>query len=134
MKKLNKNHFIIIIIIIGFIAIVFNMISQPGTKDLKGNFKEQAFVRNEQNDGPILRIYAVSLSEPYWEEMEHFGNFMPHNKYGNTKVYFFLQNGPVPNQLKLGSTPFDTQYQENCVGVYEKDGMGVITLKKYPFK
>jgi hypothetical protein len=134
MKKFNKNHFIIIIIIIGFIVIVFNMISQPGAKDLKGNFKELAFVRNEQNDGPILRIYAVSLSEPHWEEMEHYGNYMPHNKYGNTKVYFFLENGVLPSQLKLGSNPFDTQYQQNCIGVYEKDGMGVITLKKYPFK
>jgi hypothetical protein len=50
--------------------IMVDSFSQPGVGDLKGEFKEVSFYRNENNTGPIIRIYAVYSPDSLWEEME----------------------------------------------------------------
>ena len=107
---------------------------QPGPQDLAGNFQEIAFYRNENNTGPVIRIYAVTVGDTLWAEMEQYGNYMPHNKYGNTKVYFFLKDKPVPQKVFPGSQNFDTEYQKNCIGLYEKNSMSEVSFKKLPFQ
>ena len=116
-----------------FSYLLYDSFSQPTEKDLKGDFKEVAFYRNEQNTGPVLRIYAVTVSDTLWNEMETYGNYKPHNKYGNTKVYFFLNNKPSPTFLFSEEGNFDPKYQKNCVAKYEKGSMGQVVLVKYPF-
>ncbi len=59
---------------------VWNILSEPGIKELKGNFREVAFIRNEQNTGPVVRIYAVILDTENWKGMEQYGNNIPHTK------------------------------------------------------
>ena len=71
---------------------VYDSFSQRGMKDLKGNFKEVNFYRNEQNTGPVVRIYTVTIADTIWDEMETYGDYMPYTKYGNTKVYYFLNS------------------------------------------
>ena len=132
MKK-YKGYILIISVII-IIAIVWNTITEPGIKDLKSDFKELAFIRNEQNTGPVIRIYAVSLNSENWEEMEQYGNYMPHTKYGTTRIYFFLNKGAFPNELKFGEINIAEQYRENCIAIYEKDGMSQSSIRRYPFK
>ncbi len=65
MKKNKVYLFTISVLIIA--GIVWSTLSAPGIKDLKGNLMETAFIRNEQNTGSIVRIYAVSIDEENWE-------------------------------------------------------------------
>lgn len=125
------------IILALFLVVLFWMVAdafmQPGIKDLKGGFKELAFIRNEQNTGPVVRIYAVSVKDTLWSEMKQYGDYMPHTKYGNTQVYFFLANTPAPTALSLEDENITPQYQSYCIARYEKSAMGETTFSKYPF-
>lgn len=111
--------------IVGVVAYVLSTtFSQPGISDLKADFKEVAFYRNENNTGPITRVYAVTVSDTAWEEMEKYARFMPHNKYGNTRVYFFLGSDAYPTTVHAGEENFDKSYEAYVLAKYEKDGLG----------
>ncbi|RYD75595.1 MAG: hypothetical protein EOP53_16215 [Sphingobacteriales bacterium] len=114
-----------------FLKDTFN---QSTVEDLKGGFKEISKYRNENNTGPIQRIYAVAVTDTTNAQLLDYGNFMPHSKYGNTKVYYFLANGDVPSTLIPGDVNFDAKYNANCFAVYEKSAMGNFGLIKNPFK
>jgi len=131
--KLNGKTIFFALAVAVFAYIIWDSMSQPGKENLPGDFKEVAFYRNEQNTGPIIRVYAVTVSDTLWNQMEEYGNYMPHNKYGNTKVYFFLNKGPVPESLSLEEGNFDPQFQQYCIAKYEKASMGQVVLVKYPF-
>lgn len=122
------------VIILGLIAlIIWNSLTQPGVGDLKGDFKAVAFYRNENNTGPIVRVYAVTTVDTLWEEMEKYGAFMPHSKYGNTKVYFFQKGKAFPRQLIPGEHNFDEELKPYCMAVYEKNAMGQVSFIKWPY-
>lgn len=120
------------LILIGMM--LWNALNEPGIKDLKGGFKEVAFIRNEQNTGPVIRIYAVTVKGELWAEMEQYGNYMPHTKYGTTRIYFFQADKPYPTTLSVGDNNFAGEMEENCIAMYEKDGMSQVRLNKYPFR
>jgi hypothetical protein len=129
----NKMFYFIAVTIIGLIALImWSSLTQPRIGELKGNFTEVAFYRNENNTGPINRIYAIIASDTLWEEMKKYGGFMPHTKYGNTKVYFFKEN--APQEFYLGDQNFDEQYRSSCVAVYEKNNMGFESFIKWPYE
>lgn len=106
---------------------VYNATSQPGIQDLKGNFQEVALYRNENNTGPITRIYAVTVGDTLWGEMKKYGDFMPHTKYGTTKVYFFKAGSTVPKEVSPEETDFEEKYHP--IASYEKDGMGEVSFQ-----
>ena len=110
---------------------IFDSFSQPGVSDLKGNFQEVATYRNENNTGPIVRIYAVTVADTLWREMRQYGDFMPYTKYGNTKVYFFRQGQPAPKEVRPGAQNFDAEFGKYCLGKYEKEVMGNVTFQRY---
>jgi hypothetical protein len=130
----NKKTYILFAALIAVAVMIWNVIHEPGISDLKGNFKEVAFVRNEQNTGPVIRIYAVTLNGEHWKEMEQYGNYMPHTKYGSTIVYFFSDKGPFPSQLTLGDSNLEESYKKDCLALYKKDGMSQVSLTRYPYK
>ncbi|RKD17185.1 hypothetical protein BCY91_03330 [Pelobium manganitolerans] len=130
MKKLNRKSIIILVSLIIIGAMLYNSLSQPGIDSLKTDFKQISFTRNEQNDGPVLRAYVVTVDTLILSELETYGNFMPHTKYGNTKVYFFNKNAAYPSSVKLAKPVFDERYLKNCLAVYEKDGMGNVSLNQ----
>ncbi len=132
MKKYKVYILVASVLIVS--AIVWNTITEPGIKDLKSEFKEVAFIRNEQNTGPVIRIYAVSLKTENWEEMKQYGNYMPHTKYGTTRIYFFLNNSDIPEELNFGDVNIPERYKKNCIAIYEKDGMSQSSIRKYPFQ
>lgn len=107
--------------------------SQPGVKDLQGGFNEVAFYRNENNTGPIIRIYAVTVQDAQSEQLQQYGDFMPYTKYGTTKVYFFKEGSPVPSKLYPEAGNFDAAYQQYCIAKYEKGSMGQVSLIQNPF-
>jgi hypothetical protein len=114
------------------IYFIYDSFSQPSVDDLKGDFKEVAFYRNENNTGPIVRIYAVTLADTMWQEMERYGNYMPHTKYGTTRVYFFLNKQPFPEQVQPGEPNFNLQFAPYTLARYEKDAMGQVSFVKSP--
>jgi len=130
----TKNIIYLLTFLVGalILIIVYQSLNQPGVKDLEGNYTELAVYRNENNTGPVIRIFAVFTDSKLWEDMRAYGDFMPHTKYGNTKVFFFDQ--PI-DQFDLSpiSPYFKVIFQESCIGSYEKTAMGKTSFKKYPF-
>src|SRR5690349_17733193 len=120
---MSKSVRTVVLITLGLMLgyFVYDALNQPGVEQLKGGFQEEAFYRNENNTGPIIRIYAVSVLAPETAELEAYGNFMPHTKYGNTKVYFFRKGNPIPKSLHPGESNFPERFQKYLIAKYEKD-------------
>ena len=131
-KKQSIFLGIIILIIVGWM--LKDTFTQSGIEDLKGGFTEISSYRNENNTGPVQRIYAVKVKDTAGAQLIDYGNLMPHNKYGNTKVYFFLANSEAPSTLSPGDVNFNAKYNSSCFALYEKGAMGSFGLVKYPFK
>lgn len=108
-------------IILTLVVILFDsqMLSQPSK--LKGNFKEVAFYRNENNDGPVIRIYSVTVENPEGANYKGYGDAMPYTLHGNTKVYFFDIKHTAPTQLRFNYPHFDTS-QYKPIKIYERNG------------
>ena len=130
----GKKLYIVFAGIVGIllVSIMWNSFTQPGVQDLEGDFKRVAFYRNENNTGPVERVYAVTVADTLWGEMEKYGAYMPHNKYGNTRVDFFLEGTPVPSTLSPGPENLEKEFQEYVLARYEKDAMGRVSFIKSP--
>ncbi|MCX2574628.1 hypothetical protein [Pedobacter sandarakinus] len=133
---MNRKSFVYVastlVLILGFF-IVKDTFNQPGIKDMKAGFKEVLKYRNANNTGPIQRIYIVTVKDSLWQEMENYGQYMPHTKYGNTKVYFFMEGTQLPTKLQPGEVNFDPQLNKYCIALYEKSAMSNETFSKKPF-
>lgn len=121
-----------ILVLVGWM--VKDTFTQSGIEDLKGGFIEVAKYRNENNTGPVQRIYAVKVIDTIAADFIAYGNLMPHNKYGNTKVYFFLAKGDTPTELAPGNINFDQKFNKFCYAIYEKSAMGNFGLILNPYK
>lgn len=130
----KRNYILIFLVVAGFLYMIKDSFFQPGVEELKGNFKELGFTRNENNTGPVLRLYSVSLSDTLWKEMETYGNYMPHTKYGVTKVFFFLHGASAPSEVSIDTQKPASEYQRNCIAMYEKDANSQVKLVRYPFR
>ncbi|MDN3205541.1 hypothetical protein [Algoriphagus sediminis] len=104
--------------------------SQPGLEKFEGKIEELDFYRNENNTGPIVRIYAVKVLDANEELMKSYGNSMPHSKYGTTRVYFL--SDALKGQPELRSTsPFlSGEFQAEVLATYTKSSMGSTSLVK----
>lgn len=126
---------IFLIALATIIAIIFwTSFSRDTVADLPGDFKEITFFRNVNNTGPIIRKYAVSLTDTLWQEMEQYGQMMPYTKYGTTTVFYFLQGNDMPKSLNRNSPSFDVQYQSSCIGKFERNATGLSSFIRYPFR
>ncbi|WP_293955290.1 MULTISPECIES: hypothetical protein [unclassified Sphingobacterium] len=109
MKK-NKRLWLLaipILVLLGFI--LKDSFNQKSIEDLPGGFKEVAFVRNEQNKGGIIRIYAVTVGDILNADYTGCLELMPVNDYGSiTTVYFFDRTAPYPTSLSIDTPHFDT--------------------------
>lgn len=132
--KFNRKYSIVLVVILGLLWMIKDSFTQPGTSDLKGNFEEIDFKRNEQNTGPVVRIYAVTVADTLWTEMAQYGRLMPHTKYGTTRVFFFKKGSlPKPVEISLDGDNIDNDLKKYCLARYEKNTMGQTFLSKYPF-
>lgn len=131
--KGKKKYILIIAAFAILLWMLTEVATETGINDMKSGFKELAFLRNEQNTGPVIRLYAVGISDTLWNELEAYGNYMPHTKYGTTRVYFFMKDTPAPDKLFLEDGNFPDKYKPYCVAVYEKNGMSQSRITKYPF-
>jgi len=131
-KKINIFLGILVAVLIAWM--LKGTFFQPGAGDLKAGFKEIAHYRNENNTGPVQYVFAVTVKDTIWSEMETYGNYKPHHKGGNTKVYYFMEGTGVPAELGAGKVNFDPKFNSLCVGLYEKSAMGNTSISKRPFK
>lgn len=125
---------LILVVVVILTWIISDTFTQPGVSDLEGEFEEMVFFRNENNTGPIIRLYAVYTPDTTWESMRTYGEYMPHTKYGNTKVFFFNSRENAPTNLSPAEPYFDEKYLPYCTGFYEKSAMGQERFLKYPFR
>jgi hypothetical protein len=132
MKTKKLKYLLVFVVGVLLTVMVYQSLSQPGVKDLKGNYTELDAFRNENNTGPVVRIFAVFTDKELWDDMRAYGDFMPHTKYGNTKVFFFDQELDRI-QLSIEAPYFQTVFQKSCIGRYEKTAMGETNFSKYPF-
>lgn len=130
--KSKKNLLLLALaLIIGYI--VYDSTSQPTVADLQGGFREVAMYRNENNTGPIVRVYAVSVQDTRSKELRQYGDLMPYTKYGTTTVYFFDAAKPFPNSLTASQPHFDPKFGPNCIAAYRKDANGQVSFNEKPF-
>ena len=129
--KINIFLGVMVVVLVGWM--LKGTFFQPGAGDLKAGFKEVAQYRNENNTGPVQYVFAVTVKDTIWSEMETYGNYKPHHKGGNTKVYYFLEGSKVPTELGAGKVNFDSSFDRSCVGLYEKSAMGNTSITKRPF-
>lgn len=123
------------LLILGLIGwIIKDTFTQSGIKELKGGFTEVTSYRNANNTGPVQRIYVVSVKDSTKAQLMEYGNLMPHTKYGNTKVYYFLAHSSIPTKLFPGDVNFDPSFNKFCFALYEKSAMGNVGLVKNPLQ
>ena len=128
MKK--KLFLVVLLVLIAFM--MHAIFSQPGLDDFETNFKEITRVRNENNTGPVERVYLVAVDKLNQKEMEQYGKLMPYSKLGNTKVFFFYQSKDFPQEAQLGDVNFSSKFNEFCLAKYEKRfGYEVLILNPF---
>ncbi len=130
--KTKQKISIAIVLVLGLM--LWNAFTQEGVDDLSTEFQEVAFYRNENNTGPVKRVYVVKVSDTVWQDLEAYGNFQPHNKLGTTEVFFFADNVTYPRELSPKRPYFSENFNAFVLAKYEKSASGLTSLKKYPFK
>lgn len=131
-KPIGFKVFITLVVLFLVGWMLKDTFTQSGIEDLRGGFTEVAKYRNENNTGPVQRIYAVTVKDTTLAQLKEYGDLMPHTKYGNTKVYYFLAGNAVPGQLFPGDVNFDEKFNPSCYALYEKSAMGNVGLIKNP--
>lgn len=130
---MNRRHRkgVIGLILLAFIAfLIQDILRSRGPANLKGGFEEIAFVRNEQNKGGIVRIYAFRVTDTLGADYLGCGELLPHNDYGSaTTAYFFESGTSAPSLIELEPPHFDT-LKFRPIAVYTKGKDGVGRVKK----
>lgn len=110
-------------VLIILFQIVSSSLTQPGLQPFEGKYEEIGFYRNENNTGPVLRIYAIRVldSNPAW--MKDFAEAQPHTKYGKTLVFFFSDQLNQKVKLSPQEPYFSQDFREFLLAEYEKTPM-----------
>jgi hypothetical protein len=119
------------VIMIGLIF--YSVFSAENINSLEGGFSELAFARNENNTGPIKRVYAFTVKDTSWSEMKKHTDLLPHTKYGTTEVYYFLEGQSPLEAFSLSLEGLPTKFQKFCIAHIKKNGQGSLRVNKYPF-
>ena len=128
---MKKIILLIAVIVVGLIF--YSLFSTENINSLGGNFKELAFERNENNTGPVQRVYAFSIEDTLWSEMKKHADLLPHTKYGTTEVYYFSDNKISELQLNLSLKGINQEAKSKCIAHSIKDGQSRLMFKRNPF-
>lgn len=132
MRRNRKWYALIPVIFV--LAILWNSFSQPGLNDFFSTFEEVDLYRNENNTGPVERVYIITTTDSIWNEMERFSELMPYSKLGTTKVYFFHADNPYPTKALGGRVNFDSEFDAYCIARFQKNNFGATSFTVFPFK
>lgn len=106
------------------VQIVRSSFSNPGIEAFEGKYEELAFYRNENNTGPVIRIYAVRALDTDEVWMREFAEAQPHTKYGRTLVFFFSPELKQKVELTPQEPFFAAELRPHLMARYEKTPMG----------
>lgn len=106
------------------IQIVRSSFSNPGMQAFEGKYEELGFYRNENNTGPVVRVYAIRALDADTEWMRNFAEAQPHTKYGRTLVFFFSSELKDKVSLSPQEPFFDEELQPYLLAKFEKTPMG----------
>jgi hypothetical protein len=123
MKKI-----ILFVFLITALLIVYSLSTAENVNSLEGDFEEMAFVRNENNTGPVHRIYVFSLNDTLWTQMRKHIDLLPHTKYGTTEVYYFLKKDVKSIEISLDMSGLENKTLKPLAH-YVKNGQGKIIRK-----
>jgi hypothetical protein len=125
LKRNQWFTFFIGIIVLGVLGlIVKESFSGKGVADYQDKFEEIGYFRNENNTGPIRRVYAFRTKEQDPEVLKSFANLLPHTKYGRTLVFFVAETWKEPVVLSPESPYFPELLRSHLFAKYEKTPMG----------
>ena len=113
---------ITVFIILG--VIVKESFSEQGIAAYQDQFEEVGYYRNENNTGPVLRIYAYRTLVEDPEVLKSFADLLPHTKYGRTLVFFVGESWKEPVVLSPDSPYFPKLLRSHLFAKYEKTPMG----------
>jgi hypothetical protein len=125
---LKRNQWLVIFIgtiVLGVLGlIVKESFSGKGVADYQDQFEEIGYFRNENNTGPILRVYAFRTKEQDPEVLKSFADLLPHTKYGRTLVFFVGKSWKEQVVLSPESPYFPESLRSHLFATYEKTPMG----------
>lgn len=122
MKGNKKIWLVAVVLLIGLGYMLWDSFSQPTITDLPGQFEEVAFVRNEQNKGGIVRVYAVTVGDISNAKLDACADLFPTNEFGSvTKIYFFDKSQPYPTTLSIDPPHYDTN-QFHAISILKRMG------------
>lgn len=98
--------------------------SEQGIATYQDQFEEVGYYRNENNTGPVLRIYAYRTQVKDPEVLKSFANLLPHTKYGRTLVFFVNESLKDTVELTPTRPHFPVSLNAFLIGKYEKTPMG----------
>lgn len=108
-QQKRKLWIIAIPIILILVYLIYDAYSQPSLKDIPGDFEQVAFVRNEQNKGGVIRIYAVTTGDVVNAKYDLAADLFPTNEINSiTRIYFFDKSKPYPTTISLDPPYYDT--------------------------
>lgn len=123
MQKQRKLWMIIIPIIVVLGYLIYDSYSQPSLKDIPGEFEQVAFIRNEQNKGGVIRIYAVTTGDIENAQFDQAADLFPTNEINSiTRIYFFDKKKPYPTTVSLESPYYDT-VKFNAIQIVKRTGV-----------
>ncbi|REG84462.1 hypothetical protein [Algoriphagus antarcticus] len=134
MKTSKIIFWIIAIIVAGLVVYIsIDSLSQPGIERFEGKYEELSSYRNENNTGPVIRVYAIKALDSSKEWMQEYGDAQPHTKYGRTVVFFF--SSEIDQEISLSPTdPYIAiEMQSYVIATYLKSPMGDVNFTEgYP--
>lgn len=119
-------YFIATVVVLLTAWIIQSSLSQPGEERFAGKFEELAFYRNENNTGPVIRIFAVKTMDSDPNLMREFGEARPHTKYGRTLVFFFSPDLTEKVTISPTEPYFSPKFQPYLLAQFERTPMGEV--------
>ncbi|UZD24384.1 hypothetical protein PBT90_13415 [Algoriphagus halophytocola] len=128
--KSSKFIFYIIVVVVAALVMMIAKESffQPGMERFDGKYEELGSYRNENNTGPILRLYAVKALDKDTQWMREYGDALPHTKYGKTIVYFFSEEINQDIALQANEPHFPQEFTPFLIATYYKKPMGDVSF------
>ena len=112
----------VVLLLLGII--VKESFSETGIAAYKDQFEEVSFFRNENNTGPVLRIYVFRTEVQHPEVLKTFADLLPHTKYGRTLAFFVRETVLGPVELSPKKPHFSDSLRPFIFAKYEKSPMG----------
>ena len=113
---------IAVLLVVGLI--VTESFSEQGIAAYQDQFEEVGYYRNENNTGPVLRIYAYQTQVEDPEVLKSFADLLPHTKYGRTLVFFVHESVTDPVVLSPDCPHFPAAWRRSFFALYQKTPMG----------